>query len=223
QDVRPARASSGVSLDFTNNPHGQFGLCSDWPGIRHLVQKWLETHHDDISAAAAALAQMAPAGITGQDWASVCSSMLVPLIDNATAGSQAGHHELSQRLAETGALPMFGFPTDVRYLHLSRPQAAYPWPPAGVIDRDIAMAVSQFAPLSEVVRDGRVHPVVGIAAFIPTRPRPRPEDDALGIQRVVSVCRSCSFVEEPPGQDDGPDGPCPRCGAAPGTYQTIQV
>jgi len=144
-------------------------------------------------------------------------------INEAVTGGHVGHPALSQRLAETGLLPMFGFPTRVRYLHLTRPYQAYPWPPRHVVDRDLAMAVSQFAPLSELVRDGRIYPVVGVAAFRPTRPKPRPEDDPMGIARRVEVCRSCSYVEESPEDAPAQDGPCPRCSAAPGVFQSVDM
>ena len=49
---------------------------------------------------------------------------------------------LSERLANAGVLPMFGFPTRVRYLHHDRPIR---FPLTKVIDRDDSVAVSQFA------------------------------------------------------------------------------
>lgn len=211
------------ATDLTHNPHGQFGLAAEWPLMRDHVQGWLDDNTDQIRQASAALAESAPASISTADWASWCQTNLVAHIDRAVTGGHAGHSDLSQRLAENGLLPMFGFPTRVRYLHLTRPYQAYPWPPPRVIDRDLAMAVSQFAPLSEVVRDGRIYSVVGIAAFQPTKPKPRPEDDSMGIARRVEVCRSCSYVEEPPGDTPGQDGPCPRCSAAPGVFQSVDV
>ena len=108
---------------------------------------------------------------------------------------------------------MFGFPTSVRYLYLKRPFRSYPWPPADVIDRDLAMAVSQFAPMSEVVRDGLVHTAVGVAAFEPIGRRPRhPSMDALGIDRTIYLCRSCSFLSD---EDLGDIATCPQCGNGP--------
>lgn len=210
--------------DLTHNPHGQFGLAAEWPLMREPVQAWLDRNANQVRQASAALAEGAPTSVGAADWAGWCQQHLVAQIDRAVTGDHAGHPTLSQRLAETGLLPMFGFPTRVRYLYLNRPFQAYPWPPTRVIDRDLAMAVSRFAPLSEVVRDGRVYPVVGIAAFRPTRPKPQPEDDPMGAARRVEVCRSCSYVEElsedSPGQDDLP---CPRCSAPPGLFRTVQM
>lgn len=113
---------------------------------------------------------------------------------------------------------MFGFPTSVRYLYLNRPQHSRPWPPHGVIDRELSMAVSQFAPLSEVVRDGTVYPVVGITSFRPSGTRPKPELEPLGSESSLSICRSCSYLGE---QDAA--GTCPRCGSGPNFYTTVPL
>lgn len=221
-DLARALVSAQLVTDLTNNPHGQFGRADEWPSVRQAIQRWLDAHGERIRLAADALTTFVPPVVGHQDWAARIATELVNDIDAALGATAAGHDELSQRLAESGILPMFGFPTRVRYLHLSRPRYAYPWPPAGVIDRDIAMAISQFAPLSELVRDGSVYPVVGVAAFQPVRPRPRPEPDAMGIQRHVAVCRSCSYVAEAQGVDDAAH-PCPRCGAAAGVHQVLDL
>jgi hypothetical protein len=224
RDITARLIQARVMTDATSNPHGQFGLAAEWPAARREVQDWLNSHASAIEAAAEALARHVPAGITRHDWPARVTAELVPAIDTVLAGTPTGHSELSQRLAEAGILPMFGFPTRVRYLHLNRPARSYPWPPQGVIDRDIAMAVSQFAPLGEVVRDGSVYPVVGVAAFRPLLGRrPLPEPDAMGIQRMVAVCRACSHIANTVAGDDAAPSPCPRCGAAPGTYQVLDV
>ena len=96
---------------------------------------------------------------------------------------------------------------------------AYPWPPAKTIDRDLSMAVSQFAPLSEVVRDGRVHPAVGVAAFRPSGGKAVAELDPLGPERRVAVCRTCSYLAE----DQQGQATCPQCGAGPDHFQEMTL
>ncbi|MGI5499359.1 DEAD/DEAH box helicase [Lentzea sp. CA-135723] len=223
-DISADIIGNGEALDFTANVHGQFGLVSDWPRLRAELDHWLRNNTEVVERAAAALAGHTPFADSSAEVARGCSERLVSVIDEAV-DTPGGHHELSQRLAGHGVLPMFGFPSSVRYLHLQRPKKAYPWPPRGVIDRDLAMAVGQFAPLSEVVRDGEVHPVVGITAFRPIRPTPKPEAEPLGPQRQISVCRSCSYLTEAPSSADDPvdAADCPQCGAPSGTYSTMPL
>ena len=195
RDIGAQLRARGIDLDLTANVHGAFGKVADWPVLRSELNDWLQAAQAAVQYAAHALADVTPHADAAGQAATECSRALIGLIDDAV-NSAAGHEDLSQRLAEVGVLPMFGFPSSVRYLHLWRPYAAYPWPPKGTIDRDIAMAVAVFAPLSEVVRDGRVYPVVGIAAFEPVRPRPQPDPDPLGPERAISVCRACAHLDE---------------------------
>lgn len=212
-DIEKATIDAGADFTPTVNVHGAFGLVAEWPDARpHLVQ-WLLGNRNVVRTAASALTDRTPLAADSVALADSCVTELPTLIDRAAAPGSIGHDELSQRLAEHGVLPMFGFPTSVRYLYLKRPFRSYPWPPADVIDRDLGMAVSQFAPMSEVVRDGRVHTAVGVAAFEPTGRRPRhPSMDPLGIDRMIYLCRSCSFLSE---EDLGDIVTCPRCGYGP--------
>lgn len=217
RDIAPQLIAAGV--DLTANVHGAFGRVTDWTTTRPLLEAWLADHRDDVTAAAHALAHRTLLTASADAAARECQLTLVDQIDAATSAA-AGHDDLSQRLAEQGILPMFGFPSSVRYLHLHRPRRAYPWPPDAVIDRDLPMAVAQFAPLNEVVRDGKVHPIVGVAAFEPVRPRPRPVADPLGPARTISTCRACSYLSD--GSLDGGLG-CPRCSADAADFRSMPL
>jgi Helicase conserved C-terminal domain/DEAD/DEAH box helicase len=69
-------------------------------------------------------------------------------------------------LAERGLLPMFGMPTRVRqlYTHLSLPkdgQEDYEW---STIDRDLDVAIMEFAPGNVLTKDKEQHEVIGFTA-----------------------------------------------------------
>ena len=220
--IGPVAVENGVISALTHNTHGQFGLSNEWAAVASLVQKWLLENSDAIAAAAAALTLFAPQAIRDRDWVPWIQQNLVPSVTDVASAS-VGHADLSQRLAEAGILPMFGFPSQTRYLYLNRPKSSYPWPPKGVIDRDLSMAVSAFAPLSEIVKDGKVYPVVGVAAFRPTKPV-RSEGDPLGPVRQVAVCRSCSYLNESQDGTAGePNESCPQCSEPPGVYQWMPL
>lgn len=206
--------------DPSSNVHGAFGKTADWPILRPRLQQWLEEHPNTVIETARSLASSTGFQDIADREAEKCLAALVNEIDQAT--STPKHEDLSQLLAEQGLLPMFGFPTSVRYLYLSRPQRSYPWPPAGVIDRDLSMAVSQFAPMSEVVRDGIVYPVVGISAFKPVGQRPQPVPDPLGNESPLAICRACSYLGEQTVAGNV-TSTCPRCGAGPSFFSSVPL
>jgi hypothetical protein len=84
---------------------------------------------------------------------------LVNEVTGISTGSRFTQDSLSERLANAGLLPMFGFPTRQRFLFHEAPRAL---PAEGAVDRDLDIAISQFAPGSETVKDGVVHPPLGL-------------------------------------------------------------
>lgn len=212
---------AGGTYTPTLNVHGAFGIVDEWPTARPYVARWLTDNRSTVHRLAASLAAHTPLLAQADARAEACVGDLLTLIDKAAHAHATGHTELSQRLAEYGVLPMFGFPTSVRYLHLDRPRSPYPWPPNNVIDRDLALAVGTFAPMSELVRDKRVHTAVGIAAFEPHgwSVRQSPEDP-LGLERTIHLCRACNFMSD---HDLGDIATCPNCGHGPDGFEKMTM
>lgn len=213
--------SAADGEDASANVHGAFGKTADWPTmLRPRLEQWLHDHQDVVGNTARSLARSTAFQDAAEEETAKCLTTILDDIDSAAATQK--HDDLSQLLAEHGLLPMFGFPTSVRYLYLNRPQRSYPWPPPGVIDRDLSLAVSQFAPMSEVVRDGTVYPVVGITAFKPSGPRPQAVSDPLGPESPLAICRTCSYLGEQRAEDQAAVT-CPRCGAGPSFYTSVPL
>lgn len=224
--VRP-EADDGGALDPTRNVHGQFGHCADWPAVSDAVAAWIKSHGAEIRGLAEALAQRTRGAWPSEEAAAWVSAELVPILTRIADGPR-GHSELSQRLAESGILPMFGFPTSARYLYTKRPSESYPWPPSGVVDRSLDIAISQFAPGAETVKDGQVHTASGAVAFEPTGRAPHAVDEPLGQATPIGICRACGHladdVQAPPTQEDVSDPqPCRACGADDGSYREIEL
>lgn len=207
-------------FDLTTNVHGAFGPVSEWPNVKPRLEHWLRLNPRAVKAAATALTANTPLASQAHALAETCIRNLPADIDRAIGSANGGHAELSQRLAERGILPMFGFPTGVRYLYLTRPAKSYPWPPKNVIDRDLAVAVSAFSPMSELVRDGSVYTSIGVAAFEPIGPAPKKVADPLGTETQIWLCRACSFLSE---DDLGDAQICPRCGSGPDGFAKTPV
>ncbi|MCG3040448.1 DEAD/DEAH box helicase [Streptomyces sp. S1A] len=225
-DSAEKKTGDESDLDPTRNVHGQFGLCADWPAVRDTVGAWITSHGAEIRGLAEALAQRTRSTWPAEDAAAWIAGKLVERVTKIAQHGH-GHHELSQRLAESGLLPMFGFPTSARYLYTRRPTDSYPWPPGGVVDRSLDIAVSQFAPGAETVKDGQVHTATGVVAFEPMGKTPRTVDEPLGTARFVGICRACGHladdVQAPQAQEDSTPLPCRACGAADGSYREIEL
>ncbi|MGW3153105.1 DEAD/DEAH box helicase [Streptomyces sp. NPDC001089] len=214
-----AAARGKGSPDFTRNIHGQFGFAADWPVHREAVHRWVGQHHAEIESAARALKAETPAPVASID-PLLCIKELLDRVDGEAA-SPTGHAELSQRLAEAGLLPMFGFPTRVRYLYTERPEADFPWPPTGAIDRNLAVALTKFAPGSETPRDGRLYQSMGVVAFRPGRTRPWAEEEPFGPEIHVALCRLCAHIQKL-GESQQPKS-CPACGATGRNYTLLPM
>ena len=110
---------------------------------------------------------------------------------------------LAQFLAERGLLPMYGMPTRVRQLYLGlRPESEdrntdYDW---STMDRDLDMAVFEFAPGSVLTKDKRKHRVIGFTGdLLPP--------DRRGTDLVVAAASDWR-------ESDHSVALCPQCGSA---------
>jgi hypothetical protein len=115
---------------------------------------------------------------------------------------------LSVRLANAGLLPMFGFPTRVRLLYHDKPKSRE-WPPEAAVDRDLDIAISQFAPGAETVKDGVVHTAAGVVSYRRIGTQVREQSDPLGPPVPMGLCYECQAVDF----STPPRNECPVCGA----------
>jgi hypothetical protein len=102
---------------------------------------------------------------------------------------------------------MFGFPTRVRALYTQFPTTGSQWPPKGVIDRNLDVALSQFAPNSQTVKDKAVHTAIGVVSLKPvgrivkTEPGLYPALDQ-GNPNPLGLCEHCQAVVPLPSLSD---------------------
>jgi DEAD/DEAH box helicase domain-containing protein len=112
---------------------------------------------------------------------------------------------LAEALAESGRFPMYGMPTRVRSLHTKliggdnakRIETT-------TIDRDVELAIQEFAPGQELVQDKRVHRCTGYAGHLPPaifRNKGKPwtlasQGEGLGPALSLNECTECGSVNE---------------------------
>ena len=130
-------------------------------------------------------------------------------IAQAVANPELTGDGLAERLAEGAILPMYGMPSRSRLLFHQLRGAT-----SSQIDRDLDLAITEFAPGSERTKDKRIHVPIGFTApylyrsgtWEPSNP------DPLAGRRWMQRCERCHFTKT---TDDEPDDDrCPECGCA---------
>ena len=215
--------------------HGEFGAVTDWgqpplqqsatspPGatVRDLVANWIAGNHPRIG-------QICDLLLVGTDLPLQASrpaifdfatSGLIAEIDRAVSDPHLTQDQLSERLANAGVLPMFGFPTRVRYLFHKRPNASAKWPPEEVVDRPLDLAISQFAPGSETVKEALIHTAVGVVRYQRQGNQAVEMPNPLGPVTTVGLCTACQSIDT----NDPPAPACQVCGATPDAYRVINL
>jgi DEAD/DEAH box helicase domain-containing protein len=190
--------------------HGQFGTTDQWQATyRQLVANWLATTPEVPDIVGGLTTHT---GITPDEQTDLCAwlrTAMVDDIDKAVESRAYAHPDLSERLANGGMLPMFGFPTRVRSLYGREPRNLRDDEYAQVADRGLDLAISSFAPGAEVLRDKQLHTCVGFAAWDFHGQRASPVDP-LGPPLILLRCPSCEAIV--PTREDEPTA-CPVCKA----------
>ena len=190
------------------NVHGQFGSVDDWvKSTREVVRSWMAGNVDTVRRTIEVLTVGASDSLKAQvaEQTAWCTGVLLDRIDDVVAQG-FGATDLSERLAEAGLLPMFGFPTRVRNLYHS--WAGSTFPPKRKIDRDLSLAISDFAPGSELVKDKTLYTAIGLLEYKRQGRRPVEVDDPIGPIEPLGLSAKCLSVS----RVASATASCPTCG-----------
>ena len=209
-DVRESTIEQTVNR-FQESVHGEFGPAERWTVLSQDIQNWLNSSEAQpvIEGILDILRIGTPweqESVTDskfyQDMISFVKNNLVSKITDIVDDARFTQDALSEQLANAGLLPMFGFPTRSRLLYTRWPYRSNPWPPEqGKVDRDLDIALSQFAPGSETVKDKAVHTACGVVELSPQgngSPKSNPGFyPALtqGNPSPVGLCNNCQAVD----------------------------
>ncbi|MGF1574395.1 MAG: DEAD/DEAH box helicase [Cyanophyceae cyanobacterium] len=182
-----------------DNVHGEFGKVEQWDSIKLQLEKWIQDPTSHIMITDILKALEVQTHLPSKNWIHFIQSELVSTIDDLISSPTYTQDALSERMANAGLLPMFGFPTRVRLLYTRKPSKLGGWPPeSGTIDRNLDVAISQFAPGSQIVKDKAVHTACGVVEFLPqgtSNPGlypPLPEGNV-----TIGICENCQAVVYP--------------------------
>ncbi len=225
--LRQAFASLDLFGGAGDSVHGEFGTAANWnqpppqspagaspaATTAQLVLGWIQQNGTEVARVCDVLLVYADAALQAQRQALIdyVVNDLVPEVSAVSTNPRYTQIALSERLANAGLLPMFGFPTRIRLLHHDRPRSAYPWPPEDVIDRELDIAISQFGPGAETVKDGLIHTAIGVVDYRPQGRNISEEPGPLGPAITVGLCASCQAVDG----SQPPPASCAVCGATP--------
>jgi Lhr-like helicase len=209
-----------------DNVHGEFGTVGAWAQHRGAVKQWISNNPSRISAICRVVlhrtAMDNPHG--RQQLQDYVQQKLLSAIDDVANNDPLSlpHLALSERLASRGILPMFGFPTKIRYLYHQKPGFGKFPPERGVVDRHLDIAISQFAPSAQTVKDDELHTAVGIADLRPLGEQIVAHPNPLEVSVSVGVCRKCQALV-----DNGFANmqACPFCSTARSKdgYRTVEL
>ena len=201
-----AENSELLGYEGTDSVHGEFGPAAEWPNARPVVARWLDRNGHQVEQIRDALLTATELVSLRGSFSEFVTTELLGEIDRVVEDDLSyPQRHLSERLAHAGLLPMFGFPTKVRELHYERPTRL---PALKSIQRELGIAISQFAPGSETVKDKSVYTAVGVADF-DLRFGEVVARDGRGDQFGVANCRECGAIDILPWDEDLAS--CPVC------------
>jgi Lhr-like helicase len=210
--LQRAFLEAGVQWSESSMPpdsHGEFGLVASWLSDatrRERIRHWLETSAG-VSEIATALAHSPVPSLDPGALESFARERLYDEIERAAGNAELTGEGLAERLAEAAVLPMFGMPSRSRLLYHQLSDAN-----ARTIDRDLDLAVTEFAPGSQRTKDKRIHQCIGFTApllYRAGRWSPTSTDPLPG-RRWMARCEQCHFTqtfENIPSYTN-----CPQCG-----------
>lgn len=214
--LRAAFENAGVGWEESPqappDSHGEFGTIDYWrnnPPVRDSVQNFLESS-EEVNRIAAAITAGIESKLSAEAITQFARTELFGEVQRAIVRASDPDGGVASHLAEEGILPMFGMPTRTRLLYHGIRRNYDP----ETIDRDLDLAVSEFAPGSQKTKDKRVYTAIG---FTPSILKAGPSVASAGDQPVTRRqfmlrCERCQHTQT--GPNDFTETNCPRCGEA---------
>lgn len=190
-------ACLAMGITWTDGPtppdtHGEFGMVASWDDARLAsLQDWIAQHADRVDRLASFVVRGGE--VSGSALSEYARNNLVEQIRQVLNTDLFCQRSLAHRLAEAGLLPMYGMPTSVRMLyHRLSPNSS----DAPSIDRTLDIAIAEFAPGREVLRDGRAWRVTAATAPVVYRWNgwSNNGDSPLSDYQHILFCRECMYL-----------------------------
>ena len=179
--------------------HGEFGTVEDWINNKNNIQEKIKENLKNFSEIDSVIDNIT-FGIQALDEEKreikkFITENLFNEINRINKG-QTLKLGLAESLAEKNLLPMFGMPSRLRYLYHSYPNKKGGNKEFQTIDRDLEIAISDFAPGTQKTKDKKIHTSIGFTAPIyysgPTLNQP---ENPILERKWLFRCESCRYIK----------------------------
>lgn len=201
---------AALKKDSGNNDsvHGNFGTVDLWEHNKQIVEEWLLKNKQEVKRIITIVCQGTEIAEKQKKeiYNYICEQLIDKISEIASSDNYTQEY-LSERLANAGLLPMFGFPTRTRNLYLKAPKKL---PAEDVVSRDIDMALNSFAPGHEIVKDKKVFRAVGVVDYEYNKSNHSVQAKHNSLNKYrhpLNRCKNCGYSTI---NDEG--GNCPVCG-----------
>lgn len=220
---RAYESNSHVKLE--GGTHGEFGKRQQWDFVKSDILGWLINPKNlpMIQKIAHILSPLFESHLVS--WATNEDEMYAA-ISKAIGNTNISTDDIAECLAESGLLPMYGMPTRDRQLYSGFQYITNePEEDLSSVSRDVEMAITSFAPGSQITKDKKVITAIGFApnsVFCEQDPvhsekyhlSTRSENRAFSLKATMWKCTKngctyfCTDEENAPAHDI-----CPECGS----------
>jgi DEAD/DEAH box helicase domain-containing protein len=190
--------------------HGEFGEAPSYTQVKPAIENWLETS-PEVDQIAAALIGSGAYGVLPTELVQFARKQLSKDIEKALANPELTGVGVAERLAEGAILPMYGMPSRTRLLYHG---INFRTREFKTIDRDLDLAITEFAPGAQKTKDKRIYTSVGFTSpliFLHNQIRTT-ATDPLRWRRWLAKCAACYYARTH--ETEPTDQLCPNCGTA---------
>jgi DEAD/DEAH box helicase domain-containing protein len=209
------QAFKDIGVYWWNGPenppdsHGEFGYKTDWLNYKNKIDAWFKSNNTRIADIITCLIPTWQSSeVTKEKYLKYIQNELINEIDECANNSELVGLGLAECLAEGAKLPMFGMPTRSRLLYHGFDVKTKE---ALTIDRDVELAISEFAPGAQKTKDKAIHTSIGFTAPLlkvngkwqASDEEPLPEQNRY----KIIYCPNCGYMKVNENLDE-----CYNCG-----------
>jgi DEAD/DEAH box helicase domain-containing protein len=196
EGLRRAFRAAGVrwwDSPLPPDSHGEFGQVVNFDQVRLQVEQWLKTSIE-VTQIISGLIGDGMYGISPRELLKFVREELPERVKAAMSNPELCGVGVAEKLAEGAILPMYGMPSRTRLLFHRINWKAKEF---ATVDRELALAITEFAPGSQKTKDKQIHTSIGFTSpllFVHNQLLTSAADP-LGWRRWIAKCGACYYAK----------------------------